>query len=336
MFKSQIFNINLEPFFQKDFLFSSEEGWQSVPFISAQLPSFSLSFWCGSWGLSVLLALLLLTWNHEKNHAYAKAGTSGFHSLHQAILSFWSTSILERVHLSWRQIQSLSTKSSQKEDTVAMLSFPKGKGTNNINSINYQILIDQSTRILSYWFHLFPVQRKTTNIWITALFFVILSSNIFGLIPFFEAITGKVGFTLGISFAVWGAVTYSGIQRLGIKTVKLFLPSGPSWPMAPVFVLLELISYCFRAISLGVRLWANMLAGHQLIHLVTAIALVPALCLNFVIGAPVTALAAGLLMALTGLESIVCVLQSGVFCLLAGFYLNEVLGKKDIIGPKNN
>jgi len=77
-----------------------------------------------------------------------------------------------------------------------------------------------------------------------------------------------------------------------------------------------------------------MLAGHQLIHLVTGIALVPALCLNFLIGAPITALAAGLLMALTGLESIVCVLQSGVFCLLASFYLNEVLGKKDILAPK--
>ena len=99
--------------------------------------------------------------------------------------------------------------------------------------------------------------------------------------------------------------------------------------MAPLFVLLESISYTFRAVSLGVRLWANMLAGHQLIHLVTALALVPALCLNIVLGAPITALAAGLLMALSGLEAIVCVLQSGVFCLLASFYLQEVLTKKD-------
>ena len=99
--------------------------------------------------------------------------------------------------------------------------------------------------------------------------------------------------------------------------------------MAPVFVLLESISYAFRAISLGVRLWANMLAGHQLIHLVTALALVPALCLNVLAGAPITVLAAGLLMALSGLEAIVCVLQSGVFCLLASFYLHEVLSRKD-------
>lgn len=294
-------------------IFSSEEGWQNVPFLSFQLPTFSLTFWFGSWGLSVLLALILLTWNHEKNHAYAQAGTSGFHSFHRMVLEFWSTGILERVHLPWRQTRSLSA---------------------SVVTQNSQILKSQSTRILSYWFHLFPLQRKTTNIWITCLFLVILSSNIFGLVPFFEAITGKVGFTLGLSFAIWGAVTFSGIQRLGVKTIKLFLPSGPSWPMAPIFVLLESISYAFRAISLGVRLWANMLAGHQLIHLVTGIALVPALCLHFIIGAPVTALAAGLLMALTGLESIVCVLQSGVFCLLASFYLNEVLGKRDELFPK--
>ena len=91
--------INMTDF--EPLLFSSEESWQSVPFLSGQLPSFSLSLWCNNWGLSVLLALVILTWNHEKNHVYAKAGSSSFHSLHQTILSFWSTSILERVHLPW-------------------------------------------------------------------------------------------------------------------------------------------------------------------------------------------------------------------------------------------
>jgi F-type H+-transporting ATPase subunit a len=105
--------------------------------------------------------------------------------------------------------------------------------------------------------------------------------------------------------------------------------------MVPVFVLLESISYTFRAISLGVRLFANMLAGHQLIHLVSALTLAPALCAPFIIGAPVTVLAAGLLMGLSGLEAIVCVLQSGVFCLLAGSYLEEALSKGDVLAqPK--
>jgi ATP synthase subunit 6 len=291
-------------------IFSAEDGWISIPLISSQIPSLSLSFWISGWGLSVLFALLIPTWNHEQNHKFAQAGTSGMHSLHKAIWNFWSTQILERIALPWRSFGNWGS------------------------SLPYSNMESQSTRILSYWFNIFPVQRKTTNIWITALFLIIFSSNIFGLIPFFEAITGKVGFTLGLSFALWGSVTYSGILRLGPRISGLFLPSGPNWVMAPIFVLLETISYCFRAVSLGVRLWANMLAGHQLIHLVTGIALVPALCLNFLIGAPITALAAGLLMALTGLESIVCVLQSGVFCLLAGFYLNEVLSKKDSLAPK--
>lgn len=297
------------------FLFSSEEGWHAVPLLSAQLPSFSLSIWFNSWGLSVILALLLTILNHERNHFFAKAGTSGIHTLRKNVWNFWSSQILERVHLPWRQIRTVSTPVNLKSTVL--------RPVNHANT----------NRVLSFWFNLFKNQRKTTNVWITTLFFVILTCNIFGLVPFFEAITGKAAFTLGLSFAVWGAVTYSGIQRLGVKTVKLFLPSGPNWIMAPLFVLLELISYCFRAISLGVRLWANMLAGHQLIHLVTGLALVPALCINFIIGFPVTVLAAGLLMALTGLESIVCVLQSGVFCLLAGFYLHEVLSKKDSVIP---
>jgi F-type H+-transporting ATPase subunit a len=57
------------------------------------------------------------------------------------------------------------------------------------------------------------------------------------------------------------------MQRLKLRFVKLFLPSGPSWPMAPLFILLESISYSFRAISLGVRLWRNLLSGHMLLHL---------------------------------------------------------------------
>ena len=190
----------------------------------------------------------------------------------------------------------------------------------------------RTPRFFSYWVDLSAQQRKTTSIWIQVFFTVILVCNLFGLTPGFEAVTGKAGFTLGLSFALWGAVTYCGVQRSGIKTVQWFLPSGPSWPMAPVFVRLERVSYCFRALSLGVRLWANMLAGHQLIHLVTGIALVPALCLNF-IGLPVTMLAAGLRMALTGLEFIVCVLQSGVFCLLGSFYLHEALSASDSVLP---
>ena len=290
------------------YLHSSSEGWIHVPLVSLQFHCFSINLWITCWSISILWALLLAIMNHETNHKMARGSTSGVDTLRKSVSLFWSSQILERIKLRWRDYRTLYTPVENK---------------NTFFSVH-------STRIVSVWYKLSISQRKTTNVWITVFFMFILFSNIFGLVPFFEAITGKAGVTLGLSFALWAAVTYSGIYRQGVKFVKLFLPSGPSWPMAPIFVLLEFISYCFRALSLGVRLWANMLAGHQLIHLVTGIALVPALCLQ-IIGIPVTLLAAGLRMALTGLESIVCVLQSGVFCLLASFYLHEVLSKKESV-----
>jgi len=280
---------------------SAGETWQAVPLMSLHFPVLAYSFWSNIWALTVILAILAAVGSHASNHHYALAGNSAISGLRKAISLFWHNQTLERVHLKSR---TLSLRGSGKVAQV-------------------------TNRLPAAWIETHDVQRKTTGVWLVVLFFVLLVSNTFGLVPLCQAITGQAGITLGLSLALLTAITYAGIQRQGIRFVKLFLPSGPSWPMAPVFVLLESISYAFRAISLGVRLWANMLAGHQLIHLVTALALVPALCLNTLVGAPITVLAAALLMALTGLEAIVCVLQSGVFCLLASFYLHEVLSRKD-------
>lgn len=282
---------------------SAGETWQAVPLISMHLPMVSYAFWCNIWALTVTLALLGAIGSHAQNHDSALAGNSGMSGFRKAVSSFWYNQTMERVHLKSRSL------------TL--------RGSGNVASF--------TNRLPAAWLNQSKVQRKNTGVWLVVLFFVLLVSNLFGLVPLCQAITGQAGTTLGFSLALLTGITYAGIQRQGMRFVKLFLPSGPSWPMAPVFILLESISYAFRAISLGVRLWANMLAGHQLIHLVTALALVPALCLKIVVAAPITVLAAGLLMALSGLEAIVCVLQSGVFCLLASFYLHEVLSKKDAL-----
>nr|AIK66596.1 ATP synthase F0 subunit 6 [Rotundella rotunda] len=284
---------------------SAGEAWQAVPMISMHLPFFGIVLWWNVWAFCVVGAILLSSLSHSENHAYARAGDSAFSSLRKQIFFFWNTQILERVHLKWRTLSS------------------RGVGP----------AASRTNRLSSAWVSLSQIQRKTSGIWVVVLFFVLLFSNSFGLVPLCAAVTGQRGTTLGLSIAVLTAVTVAGVQRQGIRFVKLFLPSGPSWPMAPLFVLLESISYSFRAVSLGVRLWANMFRGHLLMHLITALALVPALCLNVVIGAPITALAAGLLMALTGLETIVALLQSGVFCLLSSFYLHEVLSRRDPLAP---
>ena len=284
---------------------SAGEAWQAVPLITVHLPILGAAFWCNTWAVTAAFAVLAAALSNNENHAYAQAGNSATAGLRKTVFQFWSGQVLERVHLKWRSLTA------------------RGVGP----------FAGPTNRYAAVWVGNSSIQRKTTSVWVFVLFFVLLTSNAFGLVPLCQAVTGQAGTTLGISVALWVAITLAGIIRQGSTFVKLFLPSGPSWPMAPVFVLLESISYTFRAISLGVRLWANMLAGHQLIHLVTALALVPALCLNVVIGAPITALAALLLMALSGLETIVCVLQSGVFCLLASFYLQEGLSRRDALAP---
>lgn len=172
---------------------------------------------------------------------------------------------------------------------------------------------------------------KTTVVWLSTQFFLQQVSNSIGQAPLFSAITGRRGFTLGQSIAQLSAITYLGIRRQGVRFVNLFQPSGPSWPMAPLFILLESISYGFRAISLGTRLYCNMFSGHLLLHQFTSLSLVPVQALPVLAGAPVTVIAAAILMGLSALETIVAVLQSGVFVLLASFYLNEVLSKKDLL-----
>lgn len=288
---------------------SAAETWQAVPLISLSVPATGYAFWANVWALTVTLAILAAVGSHAHNHDLALAGNSAISGLRKAIALFWANQTLERVHLKSRALSLRGAEAQGAQTQVVPL----------------------TNRLPLAWLAFSDVQRKTTAVWLVVLFFVLLVSNLFGLVPLCQAITGQAGTTLGFSLALLTGITYAGVQRQGIKFVKLFLPSGPSWPMAPVFILLESISYAFRAISLGVRLWANMLAGHQLIHLVTALALVPALCLNVLFALPITVLAAGLLMALSGLEAIVCVLQSGVFCLLASFYLHEVLSRQDTL-----
>jgi ATP synthase subunit 6 len=285
---------------------SSVESWTFVPRIEISSLPLDRYRWVNSWSRSVLRAAVLFSqWTATRFNSSTSASAVDRRRIDRR--HFWSSETLERIARRWR--------------TRGLFSTP----------ISTQTMA--TPRFMTYWYNESFSNRGLTTVWLQVLFLGILTCNVFGLTPGFEAITGKAGFTLGLSFALWAAVTYCGVQISKMKTVQWFLPSGPSWPMAPVFVLLERISYCFRARSLGVRLWANMLAGHQRIHLVTGIALVPARCLG-VMGAPVTVLAAARRMALTGLESIVCVLQSGVFCLRASFYLQEARHSHAHLSPK--
>ena len=296
---------------------SARERWHSVPLISLHLPFIGAVFSVNNWLLAVALAVLIQRGNHFANHSRARARNSAFSGFRKSVSLFWNTQTLERVHLKWRQTASRSVPAAYSQSAEKRLGF----------ALNSQRTA--TNRYAAAWRSNSLVRGKTTVVWLSVLFFLLQVCNSFGQVPLLSAITGRAGFTLGQSIAQLSAITYLGIRRQGVRFVRLFLPSGPSWPMAPLFIQLESISYGFRAISQGTRLYCNMFRGHLQLHQFTSLSLVPVQALPLQAGAPITVFAALIQMAQSAQETIVAVLQSGVFCLLTSFYLFEVLSKKD-------
>lgn len=103
----------------------------------------------------------------------------------------------------------------------------------------------------------------------------------------------------------------------------LLLPQGVPLPLAPFLVLLELISYCFRALSLGIRLFANMMAGHSLVKILSGFAWTMLSMGGIMYLAHLAPLV--IVFALIGLELGVAVLQAYVFTILICIYLNDAI-----------
>jgi ATP synthase subunit 6 len=100
------------------------------------------------------------------------------------------------------------------------------------------------------------------------IFIFIFGLNIIGLVPFSFALTGHLIVTMYISLSVFIGINIIGFQIHGLKMFSLFLPAGTCSPLYFLIVLIELISYCFRPISLFIRLFANVMAGLVLIKVI--------------------------------------------------------------------
>lgn len=155
-------------------------------------------------------------------------------------------------------------------------------------------------------------------------FTFLLFCNLQGMIPYSFTVTSHFLITLGLSFSIFIGITIVGFQRNGLHFLSFLLPAGVPLPLAPFLVLLELISYCFRALSLGIRLFANMMAGHSLVKILSGFAWTM-LCMNdllYFIGdlGPLF-----IVLALTGLELGVAILQAYVFTILICIYLNDAI-----------
>jgi F-type H+-transporting ATPase subunit a len=159
---------------------------------------------------------------------------------------------------------------------------------------------------------------------ILVTFTFLLFCNLQGMIPFSFTVTSHFLITLALSFSIFIGITIVGFQRHGLHFFSFLLPAGVPLALAPFLVLLELISYCFRALSLGIRLFANMMAGHSLVKILSGFAWTMLFLNNifYFIGdlGPLF-----IILALTGLELGVAILQAYVFTILICIYLNDAI-----------
>jgi len=103
---------------------------------------------------------------------------------------------------------------------------------------------------------------------IFCIFSFILLSNIIGLIPFSYTLTSNFIITFSLSLSIFVSINIICFEKHGINIFSLFLPSGASFYLSLLLIPIELISYVFRPLSLSVRLFANMMAGHTLLKVI--------------------------------------------------------------------
>ncbi|WP_036255553.1 F0F1 ATP synthase subunit A [Methylocapsa acidiphila] len=154
------------------------------------------------------------------------------------------------------------------------------------------------------------------------LFLFVLFSNLIGLIPYTFTVTSQIIVTFALAALVIGMVIVYGLIRHGTHFLHLFVPSGVSPFLLPFLVLIEIISFASRPISLSVRLFANMLAGHITLKVMGGFV---ATLLGAGAYAVIAPLPLAATVALTAFELLVAVLQAYVFAILTCVYLNDAI-----------
>merc|ERR1719453_1144165 len=99
-------------------------------------------------------------------------------------------------------------------------------------------------------------------------FIFILTCNLFGLVPYSFTVTSHIVVTFGLALAMFVGINIIGARIHGVELLGLFLPPGTALPLVPMLVAIETISYTMRVVSLSVRLFANMVAGHMLLKII--------------------------------------------------------------------
>nr|YP_009469410.1 ATP synthase F0 subunit 6 [Clarias dussumieri]ALC79973.1 ATPase subunit 6 [Clarias dussumieri]ALC79975.1 ATPase subunit 6 [Clarias dussumieri]ALC79977.1 ATPase subunit 6 [Clarias dussumieri]ALC79979.1 ATPase subunit 6 [Clarias dussumieri]ALC79981.1 ATPase subunit 6 [Clarias dussumieri] len=153
---------------------------------------------------------------------------------------------------------------------------------------------------------------------LTSLMIFILTLNILGLLPYTFTPTTQLSLNMGLAVPLWLATVIIGLRNQPTAALGHLLPEGTPTLLIPVLIIIETISLFIRPLALGVRLTANLTAGHLLIQLISTatITLLPMMT-------TVATLTAILLVLLTLLEVAVAIIQAYVFVLLLSLYLQE-------------
>nr|ACF08262.1 ATPase subunit 6 [Otus ireneae] len=186
--------------------------------------------------------------------------------------------------------------------------------TNRLSTLQLWFLNTTTKKLMT------PLDKKGHK-WaliLTSLMTMLLMINLLGLLPYTFTPTTQLSMNLALAFPLWMATLLTGLRNQPSISLGHLLPEGTPTPLIPALIMIETTSLLIRPLALGVRLTANLTAGHLLIQLIsTAImALLPVLPM-------VSALTAMILLLLTLLEIAVAMIQAYVFVLLLSLYLQE-------------
>nr|ACF08258.1 ATPase subunit 6 [Otus lettia] len=186
--------------------------------------------------------------------------------------------------------------------------------TNRLSTLQLWLLNTTTKQLLT------PLNKKGHK-WalvLTSLMTMLLMINLLGLLPYTFTPTTQLSMNMALAFPLWMATLLTGLRNQPSTSLGHLLPEGTPTPLIPALILIETTSLLIRPLALGVRLTANLTAGHLLIQLISTavMALLPVL-------PAVSALTAMILLLLTILEVAVAMIQAYVFVLLLTLYLQE-------------
>nr|YP_010016375.1 ATP synthase F0 subunit 6 [Odontaspis ferox]QOI73761.1 ATP synthase F0 subunit 6 [Odontaspis ferox]QTJ25352.1 ATP synthase F0 subunit 6 [Odontaspis ferox] len=187
--------------------------------------------------------------------------------------------------------------------------------------LNNRLMTLQSWFINRFIYQLMQPINFTGHKWamlFTALMLFLITTNLLGLLPYTFTPTTQLSLNMAFALPLWSMTVLIGMLNQPTIALGHFLPEGTPTPLVPVLIIIETISLFIRPLALGVRLTANLTAGHLLMQLIATAAFVLTTTLP-----TVTLLASITLFLLTILEVAVAMIQAYVFVLLLSLYLQE-------------